>query len=303
MSAPSIWAVVLNWNGWQDTLRCIESLRRQTPVPPRILLVDNGSTDDSLKHFEPLASAVDLLVLPENTGFAGGMNRGIEVALAGGATHVLIVNNDAEVEPKALSHLLEPLEAVPEAAMAVPTIFYREGGGIWYAGGSLKRWAGVASHNHRPMSDEPQPVTFATGCCMLWRAESVRAVGGFREDFFLYFEDVDLSERLRVTGQRILYVPTAKVWHAVGASAGSERDKMPAQDYYDTRNGLVFILERLTGAVRLGALLYFFAVRMPRKLLRIVLRARTPGASLKAVMRGVRDASRRRMGRYRINHG
>lgn len=288
--SPAVCAIVLNWNGWKDTLRCVESLRHQDYDKLDVLVVDNGSRDASLAQFK--GAGIRVLALPENLGFAGGMNRGIELALSQGVDYVLLLNNDAYLERSAVSLLVSALEARSSAGMAAPTIYYHaRPDQAWYAGGSLSRWTGTAKHGTSP-GFEPREVTFATGCCLLIRRQALSSVGLLNERYFLYFEDVEFCDRLLAQGLSIVYVPQAKAWHDVGGSTGSQLQKAPPLDYFDTRNGLWFIRERLHGFHRWNALLYFALLRLPRKVLRILLSSPTRRQSLSALYRGLRDTGR-----------
>lgn len=293
MKLPRVWVVVLNWNNAPDTLRCLASLERQDYPDLRILVVDNGSTDGSLERIREACSGLEALALTENLGFGGGMNRGMDYSLAAGAEYVLLLNNDAELAPDAVRLLVAAMEAHPGAGLAAPTIFHHSPPGApWYAGGRLSRWTGTAEHWTHDPTPEIRSVTFATGCCWLVRPALVARVGGLNERYFLYVEDVEYCDRVLAAEFEILHVGASHAWHEVGASTQSQQAKAPALDYYDTRNGLWFIRERLRGAQRLTACAYYWGVRMPRKLARIILAARDRRSSLTAVLRGLRDGLR-----------
>jgi len=295
MSAATVWAIVLNWNGWEDTLHCVASLQEQDYPALHVLIVDNGSTDGSPERLQEASPETALLCLPENLGFAGGMNRGIEAAMENGAAFVLLMNNDATLASDAVSRLVA--EVTDTVAMAVPTIRYADPRNeAWYAGGALSPWTGTAHHWHVPRTEAPHEVSFATGCCMLIRAEILARVGLLNERYFLYFEDLEFCHRLRAQGHRILYVPEALAWHAVGASTGSQRHKAPALDYYDVRNGFFYMTEQLRGLQLLSALAYFWVARLPRKVVRILLNSPRKAESLRAVLQGLWHAFRRQGG-------
>jgi GT2 family glycosyltransferase len=289
--SPVVCAIILNWNGWQDTMRCHGSLKAQDYPSLRTLVVDNGSTDGSADRLE--AAGIDWLRLSDNHGFAGGMNRGVQLAVEDGAQYVLMVNNDAVLAPDVVSKLIAGLERDPDAALAAPTIFHLDPPEkVWYAGGAFSPWTGTVMHWTRRRSETPMRVTFATGCCLLMRVEAFQALGGMNEDYFLYFEDVELCNRLTRQGYGLLYVPSAHVWHAVGASTGSQLQKAPDLDYYDVRNSLTFISRHLRGPSRLSALLFFWVIRLPRKLIRILVASKFPLDGLLAVALGLGAAMR-----------
>lgn len=284
---PLVWVIVLNWNGWEDTLRCLETLRAQEYQAIHLLVIDNASTDDSVRRLREAAPDVDILELSENLGFAGGMNRGIESALANHADYVLLLNNDTEVQSQAIARLVSAAEGDSRIGLAVPTIVDKRG--VWYAGGSLSRWTGTVRHGTRIPSDH-QDVTFASGCCLLVRRALLEDLGGLDASYFLYFEDADFSMQASRAGWRILYLPNARILHLGGASTGSQARKAPSLDYYDVRNGLHFIARNLHGIERVSALLYFWLVRLPRKIVRILCFSNVRRESLQAVLDGLQDA-------------
>jgi len=287
-------AIVLNWNGLAATRRCLASLAAQLPTPPHVLVVDNGSTDGSAEALAAELGPERFLGLPTNLGFAGGMNRG----LAASATEwVLLLNNDAELAPDALARLEAALAADHGAAAAAPTIYHGEPPdrhARWYAGGRLGRWSAVTHHGDAPATGAPRAVSFLSGCALLARRAAL--LPGLAEDYFLYFEDAELCDRLAQAGWRLLWVPEAEAWHAGGASTGSQAHKAPALDYYDVRNGLAFIRRRRRGLARATALGYLAAVRLPRKLARILWSSPDRPAALAAVWRGLKDGLAGRMG-------
>lgn len=290
-----LWIVVLNWNGLAETRECLASLEG---CAARILVVDNGSTDGSA---EALAARpdIDLLRLDANLGFGAGMNRGVAKAVAAGARQVLLLNNDARLAPDTLARLVAALEADPEAAAATPTLYAGSPPGRerrWYAGGRIRSWAGVIAHDTRPPDGRTHPVSFASGCCLLVRTRDWETLGGFREDYFLYFEDVELCWRWRKAGKRLLHASAAEAWHGGGASTGSQHLKAPDLDYYDFRNGLAFLREQLPAPRRWTALAYLAAVRVPRKLARILATSRPRGPALAAALAGLRDGFAGRLG-------
>lgn len=240
-----LWVVILNWNLPDDTLACIESVLAGLPpqtngqIPVQILVVDNGSSDDSVARLrrafrvgEP-GARVHLLETGRNLGFAGGMNVGAAHALAQGARSVLLLNNDTLIDPAMLSHLAAALASDGRAGLAGPVIYYLdEPSRIWRFGDNEHPWLPIprripdALVSAAPAT--PRVVDYITACAMLVRKEVFEQVGFLDDRFFMYFEDADYCRRVREAGFTILGVPHAKMWHKVSVSA----KKAKASTYY-----------------------------------------------------------------------
>ena len=208
-------AIVLNYGREALTIGAVESLARSQPTPPRILIVDNASPDGSGERLAARFPQHDFLQTGENLGYAGGNARGIEWALATDTDYLLVLNDDAEVAPATVAQLAAALDAASRAAAAGPTIVFDDADPtICWAGGELDlaRARGLPVGPRRP-GDATGTCTFVSGCCVLLRAAAVREVGGFREEYFSYVEDVELSLRFARAGWLLLYVPAARVVH------------------------------------------------------------------------------------------
>jgi len=211
--------VVLNWNRGQETLQCLESLRKAWFGGARPLVVDNGSRDGSVNAIREAFPDIRIVALPENRGYAGGNNAGIRAALEAGARAVLLLNNDARVAPDFLGWLLHVMNAVPRAAAVSGAILRSDHPDILehaylhvYFGYGLIRRHGV---NALPGEgfDAVKPVEIGIGCCFLVRADALRRVGLLDEAYFAYHEDVDWCFRARKLGYDIYYQPLSRVWH------------------------------------------------------------------------------------------
>ena len=221
--------IVLGWNGLQLTRETLDSLAR-CRVPERwrlhVIVVDNASTDGSPAAIAAEYPWVDLLALGENRRFAGGNNAGLERALAGGAAAVMLLNNDVQADPGLLEKLLAALAGCPGSGAAAPLIYHAAPGNlIWYAGGRCELALAHTSHRGIRERDRGQYraveyTGYLTGCCLMATAEAWRRVGPLDEGYFIYAEDADWSLRARAAGFRLLFVPTARLWHQVSASSG-----------------------------------------------------------------------------------
>ncbi len=219
--------IVLSWNGAEDTLACLASLAKVESPEFTTLLVDNGSTDGTVAHVRRAFPQVEILELPKNLGFAGGNNAGFRSLKGRGFDGVIFLNNDTVVDPGFLQPLIDELQK-PWVGIAAPKILYMDDPSrIWFAGGVLEPATGLIEHTgirqpDGPRFDVPEPVWYATGCCLAMRCRDFEAVGGFDERFRMYGEDVDLSIKARKRGLVIMYQPASRIWHRVSASSGGE---------------------------------------------------------------------------------
>jgi len=249
---PKVFIIVLNWNRQKDTLDCLKSIRKLT-VGDYILetiVVDNGSTEKlALKNVKVISNR-------ENLGFAGGNNVGIKYALENGADYVLVLNNDTLVDRNLVMELLKVARKYKDFGAASPKIYFAGGFEyhkdrykksqlskvIWYAGGKID-WDNVYGKTRGVDEvdtgdyDSIEETDFATGTCLFMTKYSLKKTGLFDEKYFMYYEDTDLSVRMKEKGLKVLYVPNALVWHKVAQSSGVGSE---LNDYFISRNRLLF---------------------------------------------------------------
>jgi GT2 family glycosyltransferase len=246
---PPWQAIVLSWNGREDTLRCLDSLRR---VPRRdlgIICVDNGSVDGSVGAVRERFPDVVLIEAGENLGYAAGNNVGLRHALGQGARWMLLVNNDATVAGDVIDGFERAIAQRPTAGILAGKVYFADRPGtIWFAG---QRVSTVLGYSGRPRgygrSDgaryrEVRNTDRAVGALMAVSRETFDAVGLLDEGLFAYVEDVDLALRARSAGFEIVLAPDARAWHRVSASTGGEAASTHTL-YYGVRN-TVTVLER-----------------------------------------------------------
>jgi GT2 family glycosyltransferase len=279
-------AVVVSWNGREDTLNALESLRGMA-----VVVVDNGSTDGSADAIAERFPDVELIRAGVNLGFAGGNNAGIRRALDRGADWVLLVNNDATVEPGIVDALAAAAESRPDAGVLACKVLFADSNRLWYAGAGFNPYLGRSRHERFGKPDEPgtlRDTARATGAGMAVSRAAIDAAGLLDEEFFLYAEDLEWCLRIQAAGFAVVYVPDARVRHRVTAASGGAGS--PTASYYEARNVLA-VVERyrplprgLTGARRA-------LVVAPR----VALAARRPRSAY-AALRGWRDYRKGRMG-------
>jgi hypothetical protein len=293
------WAVVLSWNGREDTLRCLESLIAVEHADIGLVCVDNGSSDGSVEAVSERFPTVVLIEAGENLGYAGGNNLGLRHALANGADWVMLVNNDATVAPDVIEGFERAVSEHPGVGILAGKVYFAERPEtIWFAG---QRVSELLGYSGRPRGygrpDGPsysaiEPTGRAVGALMAISRAAIEAVGPLDEDLFAYVEDVDWALRVRGAGMEVLFAPGARAWHRVSASTGGEAASTHTL-YYGVRN-TVTVLERRRP---LGS----FARQLRRATIfaTFTLHALTRtdrGAALRAVRDGYRDARAGRLG-------
>lgn len=222
MKRPLVSVVVVNHNRAELLLECLESILSQSWRPREVLVVDNASSDGSREvALSRSGEGVRLLPQDRNLGFAGGVNVGIR---ASAGELVALLNNDAVAEPLWLSRLVEAMVGSPDVGMCASKILL-SGTDLIDKAGHLIYWDGQnrgrgSGEPDRGQYDRPQEILFPDGCAALYRAELLRELGGFDEDFFAYGDDADLGLRARWLGWRCRYVPEAVVHHRLSSTTG-----------------------------------------------------------------------------------
>lgn len=245
--------IVVTWNGRDDTLACLESLRALHYQHAQTLVVDNGSSDDSVATIHRSFPEVKILETGANLGFTGGNNAGLRYALERGFDYVLLLNNDTIVAPDLLDHLIGAIDHDPRIGIVGPLIFYhRQPDVIWSAGGTIDWRNGTTAMRGLDQRDVGQfdrmaDVDFVTGCALLIRRSAIECAGLLDERFFMYYEETEWCVRVARHGYRIVFVPRARLWHKI---APEQQHVSPRIVYYMTRNRLLFL--RLTHATPLA---------------------------------------------------
>lgn len=259
---PKVAIIILNWNGKNDTIECLESLEHITYPNYEILLVDNGSTDGSVNCFKERYPGIDLIINEKNLGYAEGNNVGIRRAMEKAADYILLQNNDTIVDPEFLSELIRVAKSDLEIGFAGPMVYYYNYNGrkdvINFAGGKLNMWKGITKHIGLNEIDtgqynEIKEVDYIEGSCLLLRKEMLIKIGLLDPVYFAYWEDNDWCRRGFAAGYRSVFVPKAKIWHKTSAS-----NIGTTKLYYLTRNRIWFIRKNATYIQYIYFLIYFF---------------------------------------------
>jgi GT2 family glycosyltransferase len=237
LSAP-VTCIVVNWNGWRDTVACIESLLQSDYSNLSILVVDNGSSDGSVPQLRAAFPWLEILNAGANLGFAAGNNVGIEIALKRDAIYVWLLNNDTIVDPHTLTTLVSAAASDPSLGEIGSVLRYaHEPTRVQaWGGGKINLWTGMSRHYHGPV--EADKLGFLTAASVLVPAAVFRRVGLLDDGYFMYWEDADLSFRIRAAGWKLGVAPDATLRHKEGGSTGQ---KSAALDRYVSASGIRFL--------------------------------------------------------------
>jgi GT2 family glycosyltransferase len=263
MGRPKVIIIILNWNGKNDTLECLESLKLTQYPNYEILLVDNGSTDQSVETIKKRYPGLDMIVNKANLGYAEGNNVGIRRALAKNADYMLLLNNDTVVSPGFLDELIKVVEKDPAIGFAGPKVYYYDYNGrkdvINFAGGKVNLWNGRAYHLGWKKADAGQfdtirEVDYVDGSCLMVKKEVIEKIGLLDPVYFAYWEEADWCVRGHRAGYKLMYVPGSKIWHKISASGTGT-----AYSYYFARNQFIFMKKNAgKGKYQVFLLFYFF---------------------------------------------
>lgn len=234
-----------------------------------IVIVDNGSTDKSVSLFKQKYSQFPLLISDSNKGYAGGMNLGIKYALENSADYIILSNNDIEYPPDFLEPMLELFQSNKSIGIVSPKVLYsKDREKIYCAGADFKllRGAGVAAFQGKEAceyANEVREITMAEGSCLLAKKEVFEKAGLLSEDFFMYFEDLEFSDRVRKYF-KIYYTPKSVIYHKGGAGT-NWKNHSPLYYYYYTRNRYIYF-KSYSFLIKVYILLYSLLVSLIKAL-------------------------------------
>lgn len=226
---PALAVVIVNWNGLEDLQDCLRTLSDTHYPGLRLIMVDNGSEDDSVAWTEANYPEVEIMATGENLRWAGGNNVALrKLRDEGFPGYILLLNNDTLVPEGSLRRLVTALGESATAWAATPRICYAsDPARVWYDGGIVGRYSGWVKHSGiREMAGKrdlkQRFVDYGTGCALLLKPGTIERVGLLDETYHFYGEDADYSLRISAVGGGILHVPMALVLHKVSASLGRQ---------------------------------------------------------------------------------
>jgi GT2 family glycosyltransferase len=289
MTEPLVIAIVLNWDRCDDTLECLKSLTESTYGNLQTIVLDCGSSGDSVARIRVAFPNVGVVEIVENHGYAGNNNVGIRMALQRGADWIFVLNDDTVVARDCVAELVKAGESDSRVGVVGPMVYHHdEPQIIQSAGGVLGPcWESLhlgMNERDRSFGEEPRAVEWVSGCGMLVRRDLIEEVGLLDERFFAYWEEVEWCLRAGKVGWRILHAPQARLWHK-----GVQRNYRPAPTvtYYSTRNRLLTLAKHHAPLrVWIGACL-----QIARTVTSSAIRPKSgsTGSHRQAICRGVKD--------------
>lgn len=291
MAKQPVAIILLHLNGFDVTNECLRSLAGARELAD-IIVVCNGTTDGSDTLLLKAHPYIHLITSPMNLGFAAGNNLGMRWALEQAYPYILLLNNDTLATTGFERQLLDYLNAHPDVGAVQPKIYFQHNRSLlWNAGSFYNRLTGFTTTRGLNRPDEPAynetcPVDWITGCAIMVRASVLRKTGLFAPNMFLYYEDVDLSFRIRTAGFGLVYLPAAVIYHIAGASGKQQHKEghiLPMVHYYNLRNRIWFLKKYtpwyawpvmlVANSLYIGGMLVYFVARWRLQKLRAVLKA------------------------------
>jgi len=236
--------IIVNYNGRHFLDACLSSLVVQTFRDFEIIIVDNASMDGSTEYLNSRFPSVKVIENKQNRGFAGGVNDGIRVARG---EYILTLNNDTIADPGLVEHLNAAMEHDDNVGMCAAKMLYPDGrinSTAICISRSGAAWDRGRFEQDRGQYDRPEEVFGACAGAALYRKKMLDEIGLFDEDFFLFMEDVDLAFRARLAGWNCMYVPSARVIHVHGGTAGFNSG---ISIYYGNRNNFWYVVKDFPG--------------------------------------------------------
>lgn len=262
---PSTAVIILNWNGDRLLREYLPSVIANTdPAVGRVIVADNGSTDTSVATLKELFPEVELMLFPENYGFAEGYNKALALAARHGYRYTVLLNSDVKPAPGWLNPLVEWMDTHPGCGACQPKILsYSEPEKFEYAGAS----GGFIDRNGYPFCrgrifsdvetdtgqyDDPREIFWATGAALMVPTQIYLDAGGLDAGFFAHMEEIDLCWRIHLMGKQIWVVPASAVYHLGGGSLPASN---PRKTYLNFRNNLLLLHKNLPEKDLRGTLL------------------------------------------------
>jgi GT2 family glycosyltransferase len=222
---PKVCIVTLNWNGLEDTIECLDSLKKVTYPNYEVVVVDNASSGKDVPVLrDKYADYAHVIANDKNHGFSEGNNIAIRYALEKQADYVLLLNNDTVVDPGFLSELVTIAESDKRVGIeSAKVYFYDSPNRLWHVGGKVNWHLGTfktygANQEDLGQFDQVADRDFVYATAMLIRRRLIDTIGLLDSKFFFGIEEYDYCQRAKKAGFRVVYVPKAKVWHKIGAS-------------------------------------------------------------------------------------
>lgn len=273
-----IFIILVNYNGSKDTLECIESLKEIYYRNVEIIVVDNNSKKEEIDLLKEKEKDFILIETNKNNGFAIGNNIGVKYAIDNGADYVLLLNNDTIVEKDFLNIMLETYKSNDNVgAVGCRIMYHSDRRLIWYNGGKID-YSKFSAFNidekklDKDIVEQNIETDFITGCCILIPKNTIKNIGYLSDEYFMYYEDVDYSLRIKERGLNLIINPKSKIYHKVSISSGGEDS--PFRIFYSNRARKIFMNKfgyKVSRGKFLRAKIYFIITRL-LKIFKFILR-------------------------------
>lgn len=285
---PKVAIIILNYNGYDDTIECLNSLEKINYDNKDVWVLDNGSTDESVKKIEELNKDIYFIKNEKNTGQTGGDNILIDKILEeGSADYILLLDNDTIVEENFLDYLVNFAEQNNNVGVVAPLIYkYSQRDVLNYINtpGKFNLWIGGGCP-HKNILKIPFKVNYASGCCWLLKKDVIKNVGMLDYRFFAYFEELDLAYRIERAGYKFFIVPESKIWHKGSATS---KKVTGLRQYYETRNSILTEKKHANKLQFLVFSFYFSFYKIPKQFI-LSLLSNSPKKNVIKLFQGVRD--------------
>ena len=270
---PLVSIITVNYNQTQVTRELLHSLQKITYKNVEVIVVDNGSADDSVLSLGEEFPSVKVIGTKSNLGFAGGNNAGIR---AGNGEYFLLVNNDVEVSRNFLEPLVDSLMGNANAGLASPKILYFERNGlIQYAGAvRINPMTGRGRKLGHLQTDKGQfnfvrTTDLGHGACLLISRKVFDSVGLLPEEYFLYYEEHDFTEQAKARGFEVYYVGTSSVYHKESVSVGRTS---PLKTFYQARNRILYLRRNSSASMLVVFWVFLVLISLPRQTIKYLMK-------------------------------
>jgi GT2 family glycosyltransferase len=237
---PKVYIVIPHKGGKDILIDCLQSIAESSYKNLTVVVIDNGSNDDSIQFVQNRYPDIEILSNKENVGFSKAVNQGVLYALSKGCDYIFLLNNDTVLHPECIKNLINSVNynGCPETIGAVGPKILNFGSDreVWFMGAKIDLYRGIWQKAHE-RANQITEVESVSGCAVLFSIDIFSKIGMFDENFYTYVEDFDFFIRLNRSNFKIIINPDAKVWHKGGATGGS--GDTPFKIYYITRNRLL----------------------------------------------------------------
>lgn len=239
---PLVWVVVVGYNNSADSVECLHSLADSTYPRMRTVYVDNGSEEAEFERVAEQVQGVTILRHPDNVGVARGFNSGMAYALKQGADMVVVYNNDTRSDPEAIALMVERTQALPDVGIVIPKVYYYDHpASIWAAGSRYRRFPPAivlskTADDDDGRFDAMEDIEFAPYCVALFTRAVLTDVGLLDTVYRFFYEDYDLGLRARAAGYRMVFAPSAHIWHKISKTI--KIDKVEFWRIYGRSHGI-----------------------------------------------------------------